>query len=175
MGEEKVPFGEGGEVEGECIEGYTSLAIVVYLDETFEPEDCAACNADDLLGMGGSYKFCAYRVEVPCEPMTDRLRHPILLRASLPPVPLTCLLMVHLLRHPVALPPVLPICLPMAHLLRHLVARPTCLPMVHLFPHPVARLPCLPMVHRLCHPTVQAWPPVLLPRLPLSRRPILHR
>merc|ERR1711907_565494 len=74
--EEKVPFGEGGEVEGECIEGYTSLAIVVYLDETFEPEDCAACNADDLLGMGGSYKFCAYRVEVPCEPMTVECGEP---------------------------------------------------------------------------------------------------
>merc|ERR1712196_563021 len=68
--------GEGGEVEGECIEGYTSLAIVVYLDETFEPEDCAACNADDLLGMGGNYKFCAYRVEVPCEPMTVECGEP---------------------------------------------------------------------------------------------------
>merc|ERR1712048_910508 len=74
--EEKVPFGEGGEVEGECIEGYTSLAIVVYLDETFEPEDCAACNADDLLGMGGNYKFCAYRVEVPCEPMSVECGEP---------------------------------------------------------------------------------------------------
>merc|ERR1719364_326348 len=74
--EENVPFGEGGEVEGECIEGYTSLAIVVYLDETFEPEDCAACNADDLLGMGGNYKFCAYRVEVPCEPMTVECGEP---------------------------------------------------------------------------------------------------
>merc|ERR1711959_651829 len=75
--QDNVPFGESpDEVYGECIDGYTSLAIVVYLDPDFEPENCAACNADDLLGMGGNYNFCAYRVEVPCEPMTVECGEP---------------------------------------------------------------------------------------------------
>merc|ERR1711959_306412 len=75
--QDNVPFGESAdEVYGECIDGYTSLAIVVYLDPDFEPENCAACNADDLLGMGGNYNFCAYRVEVPCEPMTVECGEP---------------------------------------------------------------------------------------------------
>merc|ERR1712194_650513 len=65
-----VTFGDSEDVEGECIEGYVGVTIVVYMDEEFEPEVCDACNVDDLSEMGGDYKFCAYRVELPCEPVS---------------------------------------------------------------------------------------------------------
>merc|ERR1712238_532794 len=65
-----VTFGDSEDVEGECIEGYAGVTIVVYMDEDFEPEECEACNVDDLSEMGGNYKFCAYRVELPCEPVS---------------------------------------------------------------------------------------------------------
>merc|ERR1711935_1333979 len=53
--------------EGVCVRGLFSLTVVVYFDQDFDPEECVACNADDLPDMGGSYEFCAYRVEIPCE------------------------------------------------------------------------------------------------------------
>merc|ERR1711988_1589374 len=43
--------------------------VVVYMDEEFDPDECEACNVDDLSAMGGEYEFCAYRVELPCEPV----------------------------------------------------------------------------------------------------------
>merc|ERR1712085_215666 len=65
-----VTFGDSEDVEGECVDGFAGVTIVVYMDEEFEPEVCEACNVDDLSEMGGDYKFCAYRVELPCEPVS---------------------------------------------------------------------------------------------------------
>merc|ERR1712238_133630 len=71
-----VTFGDSEDVEGECIEGYAGVTIVVYMDEDFEPEECEACNVDDLSEMGGNYKFCAYRVELPCGPVSVECGEP---------------------------------------------------------------------------------------------------
>ena len=65
-----IATGHGERVEGGCIDGYTSATIVVYMDESFDPEECEACNVDDLEAMGGDYKFCAYRVEIACAPVS---------------------------------------------------------------------------------------------------------
>merc|ERR1712194_972900 len=65
-----VTFGDSEDVEGECVDGFAGAIVVVYMDEEFEPEVCEACNVDDLSEMGGDYKFCAYRVELPCEPVS---------------------------------------------------------------------------------------------------------
>merc|ERR1712238_171056 len=71
-----VTFGDSENVKGECIEGYAGVTIVVYMDEEFEPEECEACNVDDLSEMGGNYKFCAYRVELPCGPVSVECGEP---------------------------------------------------------------------------------------------------
>merc|ERR1712238_115365 len=71
-----VTFGDSENVKGECIEGYAGAIVVVYMDEEFEPEECEACNVDDLSEMGGDYKFCAYRVELPCEPVSVECGEP---------------------------------------------------------------------------------------------------
>jgi len=65
-----LTLGSSEDIEGECIEGTASLTVVVYLDDYFDPEDCEACNVDDLADLGGDYEFCAYVVEVPCEPVS---------------------------------------------------------------------------------------------------------
>merc|ERR1711865_379974 len=65
-----VTFGESESVQGECYDGFAGVTIVVYMDEDFEPDECEACNVDDLSDMGGNYSFCAYRVEIPCEPVS---------------------------------------------------------------------------------------------------------
>jgi len=64
-----VTFGDSEDVQGECYDGFASVTVVVYMDEEFEPDECEACNVNDLSEMGGEYEFCAYRVELPCEPM----------------------------------------------------------------------------------------------------------
>jgi len=71
-----VTFGDSEDVEGECIEGFAGAIIVVYMDEEFGPDVCEACNVDDLSEMGGEYKFCAYRVELPCEPISVECGEP---------------------------------------------------------------------------------------------------
>jgi hypothetical protein len=71
-----VTFGDSEDVEGECIEGFADVTVVVYMDEEFEPDECEACNVDDLSEMGGEYKFCAYRVELPCEPVSVECGEP---------------------------------------------------------------------------------------------------
>jgi len=63
-----VTFGESEDIEGECIDGLIGVTVVVYYDDEFDPDECEACNVDDLTDLSGDYKFCAYRVEVPCEP-----------------------------------------------------------------------------------------------------------
>jgi len=62
-----VTFGDSENIEGQCYDGLASVTIVVYLDEEFDPNECEACNTNDLAELGGDYKFCAYRVEIPCE------------------------------------------------------------------------------------------------------------
>jgi len=64
-----VTFGGSEDIRGECIEGFAAVTVVVYMDDAFEPDECEACDADDLTDVGGGYEFCAYRVEIPCEPM----------------------------------------------------------------------------------------------------------
>jgi hypothetical protein len=71
-----VTFGDSEDVEGECIEGFAGVTVVVYMDEEFEAEECEACNVDTLSEMGGDYKFCAYRVEIPCEPVSVECGEP---------------------------------------------------------------------------------------------------
>jgi len=71
-----VTFGDSEDVEGECIDGFAGAIVVVYMDEEFEPDVCEACNVDDLSEMGGDYKFCAYRVELPCEPISVECGEP---------------------------------------------------------------------------------------------------
>merc|ERR1719157_284202 len=56
--------------QAKCISGVTVATIVVYYDSDFNPEECEACDFDDLNlmgGMGGHY--CAYSIEIPCETM----------------------------------------------------------------------------------------------------------
>jgi len=71
-----VTFGDSEDVEGECVEGYAGAIVVIYMDEEFEPDECEACNVDDLADMGGNYSFCAYRVEIPCEPISVECGEP---------------------------------------------------------------------------------------------------
>jgi len=65
-----VTFGDSENIQGECVEGVVGVVVVVYMDEEFEPDECEACNVDDLSELGGEYEFCAYRVEIPCEPIS---------------------------------------------------------------------------------------------------------
>merc|ERR1719162_1921319 len=62
-----IVFGSKDDFEGECLGGVTSVTLVVFFDSEFDPEECEACNADDLTEMGGINEFCAYRVEIPCD------------------------------------------------------------------------------------------------------------
>jgi len=71
-----LTFGSSEDVEGECIEGSTGLLVVVYLDDYFDPDDCEACNVDDIADMGGNHEFCAYVVEIPCEPVSVECGEP---------------------------------------------------------------------------------------------------
>jgi len=69
-----ITFGDSQDLEGNCIEGVSGVTIVVYMDEDFDPDECEACNVDDLSEMGGT--FCAYRVEIPCEPTSVECGEP---------------------------------------------------------------------------------------------------
>jgi len=71
-----LTYGDSLDMEGQCIEGFAGALIVVYMDEEFDPDECEACNVDDLANMGGDYEFCAYRVELPCEPITVECGEP---------------------------------------------------------------------------------------------------
>jgi hypothetical protein len=71
-----VTFGDSEEIQGECVEGYAGVTVVVYMDEEFEPDECEACNVDDLSEMGGEYEFCAYRIELPCDPISVECGEP---------------------------------------------------------------------------------------------------
>merc|ERR1719454_1065304 len=62
-----VTFGDEENIEGECYEGLAGVTVVVYFDEEFDPDECEACNINDLSDLGGNYEFCAYRIEIPCE------------------------------------------------------------------------------------------------------------
>merc|ERR1719329_840741 len=64
-----VTFGDSENIQGECVEGVLGAVVVVYMDEEFEPDECEACNVDDLSELGGDLEFCAYRVELPCDPI----------------------------------------------------------------------------------------------------------
>lgn len=67
--EENINLGGMLDLNATCVSGYAGVTVVVYLDETFDPEKCDACNVDELSEMGGDSEFCAYRLEIPCEPM----------------------------------------------------------------------------------------------------------
>merc|ERR1712008_209777 len=53
--------------QSKCINGMTEATIVVYMDDGFNPDECVACDVEDLSDMGGA--FCAYRLQIPCEKM----------------------------------------------------------------------------------------------------------
>ncbi|OEU06771.1 hypothetical protein FRACYDRAFT_253369 [Fragilariopsis cylindrus CCMP1102] len=69
-----VTLGDSKDYEGGCIEGISAVTIVVYMEQEFDPEECEACNVDDLSQMGGT--FCAYRVEIPCETISVECGEP---------------------------------------------------------------------------------------------------
>merc|ERR1712238_632022 len=69
-----VKFGDSEDYKGECFGGVTGVTVVVYMDASFEPEECQACDVDDLSEMGGN--FCAYRVEIPCETISVECGEP---------------------------------------------------------------------------------------------------
>jgi hypothetical protein len=66
---EGLTLGSTEDLMATCVEGYAGVTVVVYLDATFDPDKCDACNVDDLSEMGGNSEFCAYRVEIPCDTM----------------------------------------------------------------------------------------------------------
>ena len=69
-----VSFGTSYELEAQCINGYTRATIVAYMDADFDPEECQACDVDELSDMGG--EFCAYSIEIPCENMSVECGEP---------------------------------------------------------------------------------------------------
>jgi len=71
-----VPFDGTENLSADCIDGFASATVVVYLDDNFEPDECDACNVDDLAEMGGNSTFCAYRIEIACEPMVVECGEP---------------------------------------------------------------------------------------------------
>jgi len=71
-----VTFGDSENVQGECYDGSASVLVVVYMDDDFEPDECEACNVDDLSDLSGNNTFCAYRVEIPCEPVSVECGEP---------------------------------------------------------------------------------------------------
>jgi len=55
------------EVDATCVDGFTGATVVVYFDKDFNPEQCNACDVDELALLGdGNSTFCAYRIEIPC-------------------------------------------------------------------------------------------------------------
>merc|ERR1719162_2479638 len=69
-----VLFGDSEDLVGECFAGATGVTVVVYMDASFKPEECEACDVDDLSEMGEN--FCAYRLEIPCEPTSVECGEP---------------------------------------------------------------------------------------------------
>jgi hypothetical protein len=66
---EDVAMGVTEDIASTCTEGFAGITLVVYFDETFDKDECDACNVDELSELGGDSKFCAYRIEIPCETM----------------------------------------------------------------------------------------------------------
>jgi len=63
-----MTWGSTEELEEECVDGIVEMTVVVYLDDDFDPDECEACNVNDLSELGGgNFEFCAYQVEIPCE------------------------------------------------------------------------------------------------------------
>jgi len=62
-----VHFGDTFYYHSKCIHGLTRVTISVYTGADFDFEECDACDVDDTSYMNGS--FCAYTVEIPCEPI----------------------------------------------------------------------------------------------------------
>jgi len=71
-----VTLGSSENVDGKCFDGVLGMTIVVYFDTNFDPEECEACNREDLASKGGDYEFCAYQVEIPCEPVSVECGEP---------------------------------------------------------------------------------------------------
>merc|ERR1711933_482515 len=63
-----VTLGTSFSFESKCVHGYTSITIVVYFNSDFDTEECEACDVNEIDDMTGHY--CAYSIEIPCEPMT---------------------------------------------------------------------------------------------------------
>jgi len=63
-----VTIGASFDFQSKCVHGITGVTVVVYYDSNFNPEQCVACDVEELSDMGG--KFCAYYIEIPCEPMS---------------------------------------------------------------------------------------------------------
>jgi len=63
---EDVAFGTATSLQAQCVDGITEATVVVYLDSNFDADECEACEVEELSNMGEN--FCAYRIEIPCEP-----------------------------------------------------------------------------------------------------------
>jgi len=66
---EEVLIGTTEDISSTCTQGYAGITVVVYFNESFNKDDCDACNVDELSELGGDSEFCAYRIEIPCETM----------------------------------------------------------------------------------------------------------
>jgi len=73
---DKMILGSTEDFGGVCLDGVASVTIVVYMDASFDPEQCEACNVDDLISMGSEYKLCAYHIEIPCEQIAVKCSEP---------------------------------------------------------------------------------------------------
>merc|ERR1719299_257521 len=43
-----VTFGDSEDIEGKCVDGLMGVTVVVYYDDEFDPDQCEACNVDEL-------------------------------------------------------------------------------------------------------------------------------
>ena len=46
-----VTFGNSFDFKSECVNGVTSATIIVYMEDNFDPDECKACDVDDLMDM----------------------------------------------------------------------------------------------------------------------------
>merc|ERR1719463_470409 len=62
-----VQLGNTFEFSGTCTEGYVGVTVVAYMGGEFDEDECDACSVSDIAELTGNVKFCAHRIEIPCD------------------------------------------------------------------------------------------------------------